>query len=91
MNGRSLLNDFPAFRDDELSKKETGLIVKRYLRVLKQLVTPVPDDLPFKETAALAENDKTVDPFDAIEMIGVPAANAAAPVKLAEPPPARKP
>ncbi len=31
------LNDFPAFRDDELSKKETGLIVKRYLLVLKQL------------------------------------------------------
>jgi hypothetical protein len=72
------LNDFPAFRDDELSKKETGLIVKRYLRVLKQLGAPVPADLPFKETAALAENDNTVDPFDAIEMIGVPATGAGA-------------
>jgi hypothetical protein len=69
------LNDFPAFRDDELSKKETGLIVKRYLRVLKQLGAPVPNDLPFKDTAALAENDNTVDPFDAIEMIGASAAN----------------
>ena len=40
--------------------------------MLKQLDEPMPDDLPFKETLALAENDKTVDPFDAIEMIGVP-------------------
>ncbi len=72
------LNDFPAFRDDELSKKDTGMIVKRYLRVLKQLGTPAPDNLPFKETAALADNDTTVNPFDAIEMIGVSAATAAA-------------
>ncbi len=54
------------------------MIVKRYLRVLKQLGTPAPDNLPFKETAALADNDTTVDPFDAIEMIGVSAATAAA-------------
>jgi hypothetical protein len=73
---KAALNDFPAFRDDDLSKKDTGLIVKRYLWALKQLGSSAPDDLPFKETAALAENDKTVDPFDAIEMIGPSAVNA---------------
>jgi len=73
------LNDFPTFRDDDLSKKETGLNVSRYLLVLKQLGAPVPADLPFKETAALAEHDKTVDPFDAIEMIGVSASKESNP------------
>jgi hypothetical protein len=67
-----LLNEFPWYRDDDLNKKDTGLIVKRYVRVLKQLGTPVPDDLPFKELLASAETDNTVDPFDTIEMIGVP-------------------
>ncbi len=32
---------------------------------------PVPDDLPFKDYLPLVQNDNTVDPFDAIEMIGV--------------------
>ncbi len=74
---KAALNEYPTFRDDDLSKKDTGLIVHRYLRVLKQLGAPVPDDVPFKEMAALVANDPTVDPFDAIEMIGVPAATAA--------------
>src|SRR5262249_32275026 len=69
---KAVLNDFPWYRDDDLNKKDTGLIVKRYVRVLKQLGAPVPDDLPFKELLPMAEADNTVDPFDAIEMIGVP-------------------
>ena len=40
--------------------------------MLQQAGEPLPDDMPFKDTLALAENDPTVDPFDAIEMIGVP-------------------
>ena len=36
----------------------------------------MPDDTPFKETLAISENDPTVDPFDAIEMIGVPGGTA---------------
>ena len=31
----------------------------------------MPDDTPFKDTLVLAQNDPTLDPFDAIEMIGV--------------------
>ena len=65
------MNDFPDYRDDELNKKDTGLIVKRYVRALKQLQMPVPADLPFKDYLALVQNDTTVDPFDATEMIGV--------------------
>ncbi len=70
------LNDFPTYRDDDLCKKDTGLIVKRYVRALQQAGEPLPDDTPFKETLVLSENDPTVDPFDAIEMIGVPGGSA---------------
>jgi hypothetical protein len=31
----------------------------------------LPDDLPFKELLAAAKADTTVDPFDAMEMLGV--------------------
>ena len=68
---KAVMNDFPNYRDDELNKKDTGLIVKRYVRALKQLQMPDPDDLPFKDYLPLVQNDNTVDPFDATEMIGV--------------------
>ena len=64
------MNDFPTYREDELSKRETGHIVKRYIRVLKQNLTPIPDDIPFKDTQKLIESDPTVDPFDTLEMLG---------------------
>ena len=47
------LNDHPTYRDDDLCKKDTGLIVKRYVRVLQQAGEPLPDDTPFKETLAI--------------------------------------
>ena len=71
MSGRRLMNDFPTYRDDDLNKKDTGHIVKRYVLALKQLQLPEPADLPFKDCLILIQNDTTVDPFDAIEMIGV--------------------
>ena len=40
-------------------------------RALRQLQMPVPADLPFKDYLPLVQNDNTVDPFDATEMIGV--------------------
>jgi hypothetical protein len=82
---KKVLNDYPWYRDDDLNKKETGLIVKRYKRVLTQAGTSLPDDLPFKDLLPLAEADNTVDPFDAIEMIGVPGTAASAPIRLAAP------
>ena len=88
---KTLMDDFPTYREDELSKKETGQIVKRYMRVLKQNLTPIPDDLPFKEYLPLVQNDTTVDPFDTLEMIGVPGESGAAPAMSAQctRPPAR--
>jgi len=68
---KDVLKDFNFYRNDDLNKKDTGLIVKRYVRVLKQSGEPIPADMPFKELEAIADADPTLDPFDAIEMIGV--------------------
>jgi len=68
---KRVVADYPAYRDDDLNKKDTGLIVKRYVRVLQQQGTPVPENYPFKELYASALTDTTVDPFDVLEMIGV--------------------
>ncbi|QEH38195.1 hypothetical protein OJF2_67930 [Aquisphaera giovannonii] len=65
------LKGFPVFTEDDINKKETGLIVKRYERVLTQLQQKLPDNFPFKELLEAAKADTTVDPFDAIEMLGV--------------------
>ena len=40
------LKDFQVFRDDDLNKKDTGLIVKRLERVLLQQNRKLPDDCP---------------------------------------------
>ncbi len=80
------LNEHPTYRDDDLCKKETGLIVKRYSWALKQAGEQMPDNTPFKDLIVLAENDPTLDPFDAIEMIGVPGASSAG---TGQPAPAR--
>jgi hypothetical protein len=66
-----LLKDHLDYRNDDFNKKDTGLIVKRYLRALRQLGEPEPKDLPFRELLAGAEQDTSVDPFDATEMLGV--------------------
>ncbi|MGO8899297.1 MAG: hypothetical protein ACLQU5_13270 [Isosphaeraceae bacterium] len=65
------LKDFPVFRDDDMNKKDTGLVVKRYERVLQQQGEKLPDFFPFKELLAAAKADTTLDPFDAMEMLGV--------------------
>ena len=63
---KTVMDEFPTYRDDELNKKDTGQIVKRYVRVLKQnLRRRSPTILPFKDYLPLVENDTTVDPFDA--------------------------
>ena len=49
----ALTKNYTAYRNDDLNRKDTGIVLRRYLRVLGQQ-TPrpsnaVPDDLPFKE------------------------------------------
>ncbi len=65
-----LLEKHRDYRNDDYNKKDTGLVVKRYTRALKQLGEPEPKDMPFKDLLQAAEQDNTLDPFDATEMLG---------------------
>ena len=68
---KDLLEGHLAYRNDDANKKDTGLVVMRYLRALRQLGEPEPKDVPFKELGRGTEADFNVDPFDATEMLGV--------------------
>lgn len=86
---KELLDSHKDYRNDDFNQKDTGLIVKRYVRALRQLGEPEPKDYPFKELLAGAELDTTVDPFDATEMLGptrTEGAAAKAPTPLSTPP-----
>jgi hypothetical protein len=73
-----LLDKHKDYRTDDINRKDTGLVVKRYARALKQLGEPEPKDFPFRELLGIADADTNVDPFDAQEMLG-PAGAAPAP------------
>jgi hypothetical protein len=65
-----VLKNHPRYRDDDLNKKDTGVVLRRYTRVLASLNEPVPDDMPFKDLLPGAmKADNTPDPFDAQEML----------------------
>jgi hypothetical protein len=64
-----LLKKHQQYRDDDLNQKDTGLIVKRYAKACQQLGIDVPKDTPFLDLLRLVEQDNTVDPFDAVEMM----------------------
>jgi hypothetical protein len=66
-----LLKRHHDYRNDDINKKDTGLVVRRYLRALGQLDEPEPADMPFRELLAGADKDVTLDPFDAAEMLPV--------------------
>lgn len=98
----ALLKTHRDYRNDDFNKKDTGLIVKRYIRSLRQLGEPEPKDLPFHDLLPAAEMDSTLDPFDATEMLpskrAQPAGASRQPVRpaarpttppLTTPPPAR--
>lgn len=59
----------PVFRDDDLNKKETGHIIKRFVLVLKNLGEEPPADLPFKDFLQAVQDDNSVDPYDQIEVM----------------------
>jgi hypothetical protein len=65
-----LLKKHVDYRNDDFNKKDTGLVVSRYVRALRQLGEPEPKDMPFRDLLAAAELDNTRDPFDATEMLG---------------------
>jgi hypothetical protein len=76
----TLLEQHKDYRDDDFNKKDTGLILKRYVRALKQLGEPEPKDMPFKQLLPAAQQDTTIDPFDANEMLGVGRSESRPPV-----------
>ncbi|WP_435016099.1 hypothetical protein TA3x_003659 [Tundrisphaera sp. TA3] len=66
---KELLDRHPNYRNDDLNKKDTGLIVKRYARACQQSQVELPKDTPFLDLLKAYENDNTRDPFDAMEML----------------------
>jgi len=71
-----LLKKHESYREDDLNRKDTGLVVKRYARACQQLGVAVPKDTPFLDLLKYVENDTTVDPFDALEMTSRPATSS---------------
>jgi len=65
-----LMDAHPDYKSDDFGKKDAGLIVKRYVRAMRQLGVEEPKDFPFKELLAEADKESTLDPFDAVEMLG---------------------
>jgi hypothetical protein len=66
-----LLQRHRDYRNDDINKKDTGLVVRRYLKALGQLGEPEPQDIPFRELVAGSDRDVTLDPFDATEMLPI--------------------
>jgi hypothetical protein len=62
-----LLDQHPNFRDDDLNKRDTGHIVRRYVVALRQAGQEEPADLPFKDLYEAVKNDRNIDPFDQLE------------------------
>jgi hypothetical protein len=64
-----LLNRFPTYRADDLNQKDTGMILKRYFKALRQAGLTRPKDTPFPELHKLVEMDLNPDPYDALDML----------------------
>ena len=66
---QDLLERHTVYRDDDLNKRDTGEIVRRYVFALKQVGETPPDDLPFKELYEGVKNEPFRDPFDQLDMM----------------------
>jgi hypothetical protein len=73
-----LLKEHVPYRGDDLNKKDTGLIVKRYARACQQSQVELPPDTPFLDLLKAYENDTGKDPFDALEMLDNSSRNSGA-------------
>lgn len=68
---KELLDRHTTYRDDEMNRKDTGHVVKRYVFALKQVGEEPPDDLPFKDLYEAVKDDTSLDPFDQLDMMRV--------------------
>jgi hypothetical protein len=64
-----LLDSHNSYRNDELNKKDTGFLVKRYVFALKQMGQEPPADMPFQDLYEAVKNEKMLDPFDQLDMM----------------------
>jgi hypothetical protein len=64
-----LLERHQPYRRDDLNRKDTGLVVKRYARACQQSQIDLPKETPFMDLLKAYENDSSKDPFDALEML----------------------
>jgi hypothetical protein len=69
---RGLLEQHPAYRDDQLNKKDVVYLLKRYALALRQIGQPeLPKDVPFYDLYELYGNEPIPpDPYDALEILG---------------------
>jgi hypothetical protein len=67
---KKVLDNHVVYRDDEMNKKDTGQIVRRYVDALRQAGMEQPADMPFANLLAEAEADVTPDPFDELDILG---------------------
>ncbi len=65
-----VLDRFPVYRDDDLNQRDTGTIALRYVNALRQAGFEQPEEIPFEELIADVQADPTLDPFDALDMLG---------------------
>ena len=66
---KTLLDRHEWYRTDDLNKKDTGLIMKRYARACQQSQVELPKDTPFMDLLKAYEGDVSKDPFDALEQL----------------------
>ena len=64
-----LLERHQPYRRDDLNKKDTGLVIRRYARACQQSQIELPKDTPFMDLLRAYEGDVSKDPFDALEML----------------------
>ncbi len=84
-----LLERHEPYRPDDLNKKDTGLIMKRYARACQQSQVDLPKDTPFLDLLKAYENDTSKDPFDALEMLDTPTTSGSKPKPTLTPPATR--
>ena len=63
-----VLENHKYFRNDDLNRKESRTLVRRFLLALKNIGEKEPETYPFKDLMKGPQEDFTPDPFDQLEM-----------------------
>lgn len=66
---KDLLDRHTIYRDDDMNKKDTGELVRRYVFALRQVGETPPADMPFFDLYEAVKNEPFRDPFDQLDMM----------------------